>query len=100
MINSMIGEKENVERYHVACWVGNYIRKEDKPIFNFINQNDIRENENDFQCQICFENKAIVTIIPCGHKKICKTCSLKISTERWPKCPFCKRKVEIFQETF
>jgi len=52
----------------------------------------------DVQCGICWDKERTVTLAPCGHRRFCKTCALKILScvEDERKCPFCKTTVESY----
>lgn len=44
------------------------------------------------ECQLCYIEKKLIKIIPCGHW-ICKTCFSKIN-----KCPYCRSQILVFYE--
>ena len=39
------------------------------------------------ECVVCFENAALVTLVPCGHRKICIDCAERCKH----KCPVCRK---------
>ncbi|BET00460.1 SPRY domain [Nesidiocoris tenuis] len=42
-------------------------------------------------CTICFDQKAAVTLEPCGHNGFCKTCTVQLT-----ECPMCRAHIDRF----
>jgi hypothetical protein len=40
------------------------------------------------ECVVCFENEALVALVPCGHRKICIDCAERCDR----KCPICRKR--------
>ena len=52
--------------------------------------------EQDPECQICFSDKAIYAVVPCGHRVLCESCkSTPLET-----CPICRVKVQSLLRIF
>ena len=39
------------------------------------------------ECVVCLENEPLVTLVPCGHRKICSGCAIRCKH----KCPMCRK---------
>jgi len=40
------------------------------------------------ECVVCFENEALVALVPCGHRKVCSGCAERCNH----KCPICRKR--------
>jgi len=49
-------------------------------------------NTEDGMCQVCFERKVDIKMIPCGHEIACERCSKKIGKV----CPLCREPIKAF----
>ncbi len=80
-----------------------------KRLVEKVNNDDNNNNDNDeegndttvpehLQCGICWNNERTITLAPCGHKKLCTGCALKILSrvEKDRKCPFCMTVIESY----
>ena len=38
------------------------------------------------ECAVCMEENPLVTLVPCGHRRICRTCAARVRG----KCPICR----------
>lgn len=54
---------------------------------------DFLETDMTKKCCICMENRSIIAF-NCGHKKTCKSCSVKI-LENDCRCPFCRESIVV-----
>lgn len=46
-------------------------------------------------CVICYQNNKEVTLYPCGHKCLCKSCIINIAIfEAKMECPLCRKSIE------
>eukprot|EP00976_Prorocentrum_cordatum_P113696 1195737-Prorocentrum_minimum.AAC.7 len=63
------------------------------------NGNDSKKSSRT-PCAICFDECKKTVLAPCGHKAICKGCTLKLlqGAEYPPKCPICRSEVQSFIE--
>ncbi|KAL4528584.1 hypothetical protein Ndes2526B_g07297 [Nannochloris sp. 'desiccata'] len=52
----------------------------------------------DMWCGICWDNPRSVTLAPCGHRRLCPGCAIKVLSlvEDKRKCPFCKASIESY----
>jgi ankyrin repeat protein len=79
---------------------------EAKSTSNDINNNDgsnstivdVPEVPEDMQCGICWENERCITLAPCGHRRLCSLCALKVLSKVKGEriCPFCKVTIESY----
>ena len=42
-------------------------------------------------CTLCFDKRASVRLIPCGHKGFCSSCALQLA-----ECPMCRASIQEF----
>ena len=45
-------------------------------------------------CVVCWERESDFCTVPCGHKMLCKKCSLQIYKQKNSKCLICNKKVK------
>jgi len=55
-------------------------------------------NSNDGKCVICYDQKANVLLVDCGHLTICFSCSEKLQVYVCPSCrtPIAKTPIRVF----
>ena len=46
----------------------------------------VEHNEKEKNCALCLDKPPEMALIPCGHKKTCEACTLKLKN-----CPFCRK---------
>ena len=52
---------------------------------------------NKAPCIICLQPRnGLYVLNPCGHTSLCEMCSYKITKERYPKCPYCRKPVRSY----
>ena len=52
-------------------------------------------------CIICFQPRnALYVLNPCGHTSLCEFCAIKLTEERYAKCPTCRKPVRNYIKLF
>ena len=52
-------------------------------------------------CIICFNPRnALYVLNPCGHTSLCEFCAIKLTEERYAKCPTCRKPVRNYIKLF
>ena len=52
-------------------------------------------------CIICLNPRnGLYALIPCMHVSLCEPCCFKITKERRPKCPSCRKPIQKYEEIF
>ena len=83
-------EEEEGEFYH-----DDYQDLEDDEFIAAMSLRSDAKQEERGMCKICFDNKANVIFVPCGHFMSCVECGSKCDT-----CPICRVQINLAQEVF
>ncbi|XP_052257989.1 uncharacterized protein LOC127862770 [Dreissena polymorpha] len=49
------------------------------------------------ECVICFEERTFVTILPCMHANMCRTCVFRVKEDN-NRCPLCRGEIIVIKE--
>ncbi len=63
-------------------------KKVDAEKANENSKDEVKTEDSDNNCKICFELRIDVVLIPCGHVVVCESCSKSLD-----KCPVCRKGV-------
>lgn len=55
---------------------------------------NIKMTESSENCSICLETSSNCVLIPCGHKCICSSCSIKLRKTSNSNCPICRETIQ------
>lgn len=58
---------------------------------------NIEVEEEDFRCVVCFEDKPLITIWPCGHTSMCLACLDRIISSN-NICPLCRAEIRVIDD--
>ena len=68
---------------------------------------DVPTDKTEDSCSVCRTNKSIIALFPCGHKCVCKICTIKLieksaaaPTTGTFNCPLCRNQVKSFERIF
>ena len=65
------------------------------------NQNPEETYSTKSPCIICMHPRnALYVLNPCGNTSLCETCSFKITKERHPKCPSCRKPATSYTKLY
>lgn len=67
------------------------IKKEE--LKNVIPKDESKKDDINLDCVICFNQKADIVCMPCGHSGICRQCSIKVCSKE-AVCFLCKKPIE------
>jgi len=65
-------------------------------------EEELRIKTNGMQCVICIDRIATHAFLPCGHRCICKNCSVDVKNKyhQGRKCPICKTKAKGMRQIY